>query len=210
MGLESRKLFLTSRGLSHPDSLAALLEQPLAQTKAALIPNAREGRPLLEARRSVARKRAELEALGLDVFVTDLTVYRGEQLRRRLSGLPLIWAVGGNTFCLRWRMRQSGFETMLPELLAGGTLYGGESAGAICAGPSLAPIVALDEPDKAGELILEGLGLYDFFLLPHWQAPGFARAPKAKAAAKRQGFEVVTLRDGEALVLEGGSRRLLS
>jgi dipeptidase E len=206
----TKRLYLSSRGFAHPAAVAGLLGlESLAGVPVALIPNAREGRPLLDQRRDVARKREALEKLGLDVYITDLAVYRGRALEQRLAGKPLLWVVGGNTFYLRYRMRSSGFEALVPTLLQEGVVYAGESAGAICAGPTLAPTAILDKPDQAPERIDAGLTLVPFLVVPHWGAKGFERGPEIVAHANGLGIEALRLRDGEAAVVDGAQRRLL-
>lgn len=68
-----------------------------------------------------------MEQLGLRVEVVDLRDYdTADALRQDLAGRDLIWAMGGNTFNLRYEMKWSGFEEALRILLDEGVMYGGD------------------------------------------------------------------------------------
>jgi dipeptidase E len=77
---------------------------------------------------------------GLAARELDLRGYFGRQeaLRAATEDLRLVWANGGNAFLLRRAMRQSGMDDLLSERVqSGATIYGGWSAGAVIAGPTL-------------------------------------------------------------------------
>src|SRR5690606_7325684 len=68
-------------------------------------------------------------------------------LAERLSGLDLVWAVGGNSFVLARAMVQSGFYPALQERLADDDFrYGGYSAGSVVMAPDLDGIHVVDDP----------------------------------------------------------------
>lgn len=99
-------------------------------------------------------------------------------LAGQLAGYDMRWVMGGNTFCLRYEMRRSGFEKALPLLLRQGIVYAGESAGAVVAGTSLTGIEAADDPEFAETPIKEGLGLVPYFVLPHVDSEDFKEAAR--------------------------------
>src|SRR6185312_11422581 len=83
---------------------------------------------------------AELNAAGLTASALDLRDYFGaaEKLEPALRALDMVWVTGGNAFLLLRAMRQSGFDRIAPPLIHAGKLaYGGWSAGAVVACPTL-------------------------------------------------------------------------
>ncbi|WP_416065373.1 Type 1 glutamine amidotransferase-like domain-containing protein [Rhizobium sp. ZK1] len=190
--------------------------------RAAVIQNALDFIPT-KARRAyeanIYDPKAELADWGIQAEELDLRQYFGRPntLRKALAGFDLVWAVGGNAFLLRRAMRQSGFDRIIGELLRQDALvYGGFSAGAVVATPSLKGIDIMDDPQQLApdydEAILwDGLGLVDFSIVPHYRSDH----DEAEAAEKTVNFleEAGTpfqpLRDGEVIVVEGRNVTLL-
>jgi dipeptidase E len=133
---------------------------------------------------------------------------RSRELEEALAKVHLVWANGGNAFLLRRAMMQSGLDCILRERVLAGTLvYGGWSAGAVVAGPTLRGIELMDDPEAVvdgyiSEPVWDGLGLVDFSIIPHFQSPH----PEAEAAARvvawmtKKGLPFRALRDGEAVI----------
>lgn len=150
---------------------------------------------------------------GLQAHDLDLRLYfgRGAALAEVLVKVDLVWAVGGNAFLLRRAMRQSGFDAIVPGLVwANQLMYGGWSAGACVAGPTLRGLERMDDPAEladgyAPETVWEGLGLIDGALVPHYGSDH----PEARAAAvaatwmRDHGVPHRTLRDGDVLIQNG-------
>lgn len=148
---------------------------------------------------------------GLDASPVDLRAFFADPagLEAALSGVRLVWANGGNAFLLRRAMRQSGLDTLLRrEVPGGGLVYGGWSAGAVVAGPTLRGLELMDDPAVVAEgyeaaPVWDGLNLVDFSLVPHFGSD----PPEAEAAARAaewlagQGMPHRTLRDGEVVVV---------
>ncbi len=151
---------------------------------------------------------------GFDPSIIDLRYYSGRasDLKRVLARFQTVWALGGNAFLLRRAMRESGFDTIIHSLLDEGLVYSGWSAGACVAGKSLQPIALMDEPAQLApgypetQPILDGLGLVPYAVIPHYQSvhPETEAAGLATEWAKANGFDYITLRDGEVIVSEGG------
>jgi dipeptidase E len=155
---------------------------------------------------------------GLDAFDLDLRAYfrRPEALLAVLEATRFVWAVGGNVFLLRRAMRQSGFDALAPGLIwAERLVYGGWSAGACVAAPSLRGLELMDDPHELAEgydpeLVWEGLGLIDAAIVPHF----LSDHPEADAAAACAAWMTAnrvphrTLRDGDALIQHGETLEL--
>ncbi len=190
--------------------------------RAAVIQNALDFIPA-EARRAyeanVYDPRDELADWGIAAEDLDLRDYfgRADALREALAGFDLVWAVGGNAFLLRRAMRQSGFDHVIADLLHEDALvYGGFSAGAVVAAPSLEGIEIMDDPRQAAagydETILwDGLGLIDFSIVPHYRSDHdeAEAAERAVELLDEAGAPFQPLRDGEVIIVEGRNVTLL-
>jgi len=149
-------------------------------------------------------------SLGLNVETIDLRNYSNPtQLKDELAVHNLIWAMGGNTFCLRYEMKRSGFEEVIAHLLENGATYGGDSAGALVAGVSIQGIESADNPEFAEEKIDNGLDLVPYVVLPHVDNPEFADVLPAVKALHRGKTEIIELKDSEAVVFNVGDYRII-
>ena len=73
-------------------------------------------------------------------------------------------------------MRTSGFDEVIGDLVDGGLVYGGDSAGALVAGRTLKGVEIADDASVDPDPIWEGLGLVDDFILPHVNSSDYADA----------------------------------
>ena len=163
---------------------------------------------------------AEFQSLGLVAEELDLRAYFGDprSLQQRLGAFDLVWVMGGNSFVLRRAMKQSGFDTVIRELLdADAIAYGGYAAGAVVAGPNLRGLELMDDPWELPSgydepLIWHGLGLTPFAIVPHFRSrhPEAASAEKVVSymRARRTRFRAIS--DGEVIVRVGNLERLAS
>lgn len=206
------RLYLSSYRMGR--RFGALVEALGRGAKVAVVSNATDFIPD-EARAAYARTVfdpiAHFNDHGLDASPLDLRTFFNDAagLETALAGVRLVWANGGNAFLLRRAMRQSGLEAILGrEVPVGGLVYGGWSAGAVVAGPTLRGLELMDDPAVVAEgydpePIWEGLGLVDFSLVPHFGSDH----PEAEAAARAAewlaglGMPHRTLRDGEVVVV---------
>ena len=164
-------------------------------------------------REEVYDPRAELGSLGIGSEDLDLRQFFGQEeaLSKELSGYDLVWVMGGNAFTLRRAMKQSGFDRVIGDLLDRDSIvYGGFSAGAVVAGPSLDGFELMDDADElprgyAPGTVRSGLGLIDFAIVPHYRSAHTESAAAERTArhlaAKRLPFRA--LRDGEVIVWTG-------
>lgn len=181
--------------------------------RAAIIENALDG--ISTAARQIHRSEVhdpvvELAALGIAGTPLDLRHYFGrtEALRAALSAYDMVWVVGGNAFVLRRAMKQSGFDDVITGMLERDEIvYGGYSAGAVVAAPSLEGIHLMDDPDDVPpgydpETVWDGLGLIDHAIVPHYRSPHpeTAAADRAVRHLVGRGLRYRALRDGEAIV----------
>jgi dipeptidase E len=198
------KLYLSSYRIPSPNDLAKLLGKPLKETSVAFIPNAIDY--YIERARNVKVGGVVeyLQQLGLTAEVIDLRNYDNpDALKAKLANHDLIWAMGGNTYMLRYEMRRSGFENIIGDLLNADIAYGGDSAGALVAGVSIAGVESSDEPEFAEEVIQDGLGLVPFAILPHIDNPEFADVLPIFRNTHEGKNHVIELKDSQAAIFDG-------
>lgn len=213
------RLYLSSYRMG--DRAGALLALLGRAQRAAIVSNALDNtspRARDIYREEVYDPRAELGSLGISAVDLDLRKYFGRQesLAADLARYDLVWVIGGNVFTLRRAMKQSGFDIVIGEMLVRDEIvYGGFSAGAVVAGPSLEGFELMDDPDElpagyAPGPVLKGLGLIDFAPVPHFRSQhpesGAAERTVRYLAARRRPFRA--LHDGEVIVTTGASSML--
>jgi len=205
------RLYLSSYRLG--DSAGALLALLGSGARAAIISNALDHIPAAARasyRAEINDPVADFAALGIAAEELDLRDYFDAPLRLEtaLANFDLVWAMGGNTFILRRAMAQSGFDTVIADLLRRDAIvYGGFSAGAVVAAPSLGGIELMDDPNEVPpgydpEVVWQGLGLIDYAIVPHFRSHHHESAASQAVAnhlAKRK-LPFRALRDGEVIV----------
>ena len=203
------KLYLSSYRIPVLEALTSLIGKEPKETKVALISNAKDYYVERPRTCTINKTLGYFDALGFQTSNIDLRDYTSsEMLVRNLQGYDLIWASGGNTFMLRHEMKRSGFDQAIRELLDAGKVYGGESAGAIVAGKSLHGIEYADEKEFAEEIIWDGIGLVDSFVLPHVGSADFATAVEEARAIHLNKLDIVELTDSQAYIVNGSDSKV--
>lgn len=210
------RLYLSSFRLgAHPQALVELVRRDSRRPRVAVIANSLDGSDDPEHRcRAVSAELEAISGLGLEPHEVDLRDYQrgGTELERELVGCAAVWVRGGNVFTLRYAMKVSGAEALIPRLIAEDAfVYAGYSAGPCVLAPSLR---GLELCDDAGEVlrihgvpaVFDGLGVLDRAFLPHLDSPGHPETELLGAVAARYRRDDVPfwgLRDGQALVVDG-------
>lgn len=213
------RLYLSSwRVGERAGSLLALLGDG---KRAALIDNGRDlqsDEAREHHRREIHDPATELAALGIATTRLDLRQFFGrpDALRAELARYDLVWVTGGNAFVLRRAMKASGFDDVIIGMLDNDEIvYGGFSAGAVVAAPSLRGIHLMDDADAVPcgydpETVWDGLGLIDHAIVPHYRSPHpeTAAAERTTRHLTGQGLRYRALRDGEVVVWTENRRRM--
>jgi dipeptidase E len=210
------RLYLSSFDVGNcPDELVALAGPG---KRAAIILNALDHRPHARAD-WLERQANKLAALGLDVAELDLRDHfeAAGELPRIVSGIDLVWINGGNAFVLRRAMKQSGFDALIQKAVARDeVVYAGFSAAAVIAFSSLEGLELTDDPHEVpagydAAIVWEGLGFVPFAIAVHYQSdhPESASVDREIAFYEKAGIPYRTLRDGEALVIDGKNEKVV-
>jgi dipeptidase E len=169
------KLFLYSLSLSEAQAavLTQLVGKAAKDISFALIENAADVEEGSEA--WLGQFREAIRSQGYQVEVVDLRHWRDNRtgLYEKLASKDVIWLGGGNTYYLRWLLKETGADDLIKALVKNGKVYAGWSAGAMVAGPTLQHIEAMETRMAAPEPILDGLRLTNVVVVPHIDSQHF-------------------------------------
>lgn len=137
-------------------------------------------------------------------------VGKSKELEDELKKYNIVWVGGGNVFYLRWIARESGFDVVIPELVRDGMVYGGDSAGAILAGPRITGFESADSPEDAPEIIDAGIGLIDQVPIPHSDHDRYAPLmERIEQQFRDEHYETIPIKDSQAIVVDDKSTRIV-
>lgn len=209
---EQPKLLLYSLSINERQftALDKLVGKEASSIRIAFIENAADVIP--DSEEWVLSIRQSFKRRGYQVDPIDLRIWqrRPQQLMQRLTGKDVIWIGGGNTFYLRWILKNSGADEMIRRLVRSGIVFCGWSAGAIVAGPTIEYFEAMDNVEDAPELVLDGLNLTQIIIIPHIDNADFIQgAHLANMQLQAAGYSTLPLGDTEALVIDGGNQRII-
>lgn len=216
------RLYLSSFRLGkHASRLAGLTRS--SAPRVLLTMNALDWAPAPRREELYARLAGDFAMIGAEVQELDLRQYFSKPgiLIDAFAQCDLVWASGGNAFTLLAAMRQSGFVGALKDLLDEDEVaYGGHSAGAIVATPTLEGIELVDSASPADALPMgypakahwEGMGLVSYSTVPHFRSehPESAAMDAVVEYFEARDMPYRALRDGEAILIDGDYETVLS
>jgi dipeptidase E len=206
------KLFLSSIAIAERNQQAfiSLVGKESRDIRVALIENGADTYPDNH-REWVTRARTMIQATVGEIETFDLRTYTSQAgLERDLSQFDVIWVGGGNVYYLRWISRKSGFDQVIRRLIDKGIVYGGDSAGAIIAGPTIDYFQPADEPEDAPEIILEGFGFIATVVIPHYDHQKYAPIMKSiKEKLDDTSYKTAILTDAQALIINGNTETVV-
>ena len=201
------KFLLTSSGITNVSiekALFELLDKPASEVKVAFVPTAAtlvadDKSWLIEDFQYFVKQGFE------SIDIVDISAVSRENWEKRFESADLICFGGGDEQYLTRAMRESGVVEALPELLKT-RVYMGISAGSMVVG-KLLPSELTKElwPEESFEGSEEGLGMYDFSILPHLNSDYFAhlRTPLIESMKDQFPRTVYALDDQSALKVVG-------
>ena len=130
----------------------------------------------------------------------EISQARFQQIRTTLAKNDIIFVAGGNTFFLLQELRRTGADQLIIEEVNKGKLYIGESAGAIVACPDIGYSFSMDDPKKAADLTdYTGLGLVDFYVVPHYQSREFKDSSEQMVQENQAQKKLAIINDHQAI-----------
>lgn len=211
------KFLLTSAGIKNAsihNALVDLLGKPIAESNALCIPTAIypfPGGPAMAYRfisGTTANPMCELGWKSLGVLeLTALPSIKDEIWAAAVRESDALLVQGGDVLYLSRWMRESGLADLLPSLRD--TVYVGISAGSMVTAPTFGE--TYDDPN-APFVIVEGLGVVDFALLPHLDHEHHPESTTAKVARMAAELPVPTygIDDQTAIKVVDGAVEVVS
>ncbi len=209
------KLFLSSENLGkYPDIFIKMV----GLSKSVLyIGNAGDYKAGIDHKAKIAEHKQQFEGLGLKFTELDLRQYFDKKIPPTiLDDYGMVWCSGGNTFLLRAAFLQSGLDKILTDKVGQNAIaYGGSSAGALLAGPTLKGAQHGDDPhavlDTYGfDIEWTGLELVNVVCVPHCESDWFGEsAQKMIVELNKSDTPYVALKDGQVYLVDGDNGQLL-
>jgi dipeptidase E len=212
------RLFLSSnRAGRHSQELLQLLA---GIDKVAVITNAKDYYSSEVRDRRVKENLDFFSALNIDPTEVDLRPFFYKSgAEKILDNFDYIWLAGGNVFLTRRALRYTKIdEYLIDRVRSNSVIYGGESAGAMAAGPTLKYSELETDEDSPNfiptgydkEVIWGGLEIVDFVPVPHYRGPG--QPPDIARYIKlldKAGIPHKEMSDSQAIIVNGDKTEFL-
>lgn len=196
-------IILTSTGLSAEPVRHASEKffDSLPHKSVAIVTTAAEGKE-----NNKYSKLVESQFRGLGFTIIDFIDIENNP-RADFSRYIVVYVCGGNTFKLLKYAREANFKETIVKLLERGGIYIGVSAGAIILAPTIQIAASVDpEPNETGITNLEGLGLIDFEVHPHYDS---SHDEELTSYQKTTSNKVVKISNSQAVVIKGTEQQIL-
>lgn len=143
------------------------------------------------------------KSMGLALDELDISTSSYEVIQTKLAKNDIIFVAGGNTFYLLQEMKRTGADKLIIDEVNKGKLYIGESAGAIITAPDIEYSSAMESQKAAPDLKeYSGLGLVDFYIVPHAQNRAFDKAVKQIVNTYSSTLDLRVIRDNQAILIK--------
>lgn len=147
------------------------------------------------------------------IDIADISAVGEKIWRPKFEEADVLFFEGGNTYHLMEWINKTGLVRLLPDMLKS-KVYVGVSAGSVVTNPDLAlkisQIIYEEDLDKREDI--KGLGLVDFYFLPHLNSEHFKKLRKSniKEVAKGMKEKVYAMDDHSALKIVDGKVEVVS
>lgn len=148
--------------------------------------------------------------MNVNLTETDISKASASELRQAFETVDILYFTGGNSFFLIDELKKTGADALVRQHIENGKLYVGESGGAIICAPELSYIQAMDEvPKEYSQKDYRGLGLVDFYVVPHYGCPPFEES--SDEIVKRYSYlRLRAITNSQAILVEDEKVRELS
>lgn len=150
------------------------------------------------------------QEMNVNVIDLELSAASSDQIEKAFKKADIVYFTSGNTFVLLDQIKKLGVDELIKKHLKDGKLYVGESAGAIICAKELYYIEPLYHiPENYSQIGYSGLGLIDFYILPHDSHPLFKKITN-DILEKFPTLDICSLTNSQAVLVENGTRKLMS
>jgi len=163
-----------------------------------------------EYRQYVENDKQALEALGMQI--DELHIDRADEahIALTLAKNDFIYVSGGNTYYLLQVLRASKADQLLTEQILAGKLYIGASAGSMILAPDIDYIQFVDDKSKAPRLSdTKGLGLLDYYPLPHFGEEPFTALINKTWETFRHDHKLVPINNTQVIVVRNNQNQII-
>lgn len=126
----------------------------------------------------------------------------------KFKDIDIFYSCGGNTFYILDRVKKTGFDKYIKNFVKQGKAYIGISAGSIIIYKTIEFAGWGKEGDRneIGLENLKGLNIFDVAISPHYHNK---LKEEIKEFKKKANYKIQELRDGEAMLVLGKSKKLI-
>lgn len=160
-----KKMILTSCGIRDKNLIKEFknsFDKPIEKLKVLYIPVAADA----EKGDKTWLKKEYNSILELGIQEKNITEYRMDY-EINVMKFDMIYVIGGNSFYLLKKIRETNFDIKIKEAIENGIMYVGSSAGSIIMGSTTKTALPFD--DNNGYLTnFEGLKLFNGIIIPHY------------------------------------------
>lgn len=154
----------------------------------------------------VEESRQRLKLHGLELIEIDVSNQERTNLIQLLESVDGIYVAGGNTFWLLQQLTKKGLVEHIREQVKAGKPYFGESAGAVLLANTIETAASIDDPQDATELTsYDGLGLINFFPLPHVGKEKYKPLFDKLIEEYKDTVKIVQYTDEQAIIIKNGT-----
>lgn len=148
--------------------------------------------------------------MNADIMEVEISSADMDEVHKAFEDADIIYFTGGNSFFLIDQLKKTGTDELVKKHLNKGKLYVGESGGAIVCAPELSYIRPMDEvPEDFSQKDYSGLGLIDFYVVPHYLCAPFERCSQ-QILEEYSDLNIHPLGNSQAIFVEDGQIHPLS
>ena len=154
---------------------------------------------------------AALKENGYNVTILDVATTPHNKSIQTIKNSGCLCISGGNTFYLLQELKRNGLLDLIKQKVQDGTLYIGESAGAIIACPDISYNQIMDNKTVATELTnYSGMGLVDYYVLPHNGEFPFVETTAQTIKVYGEKINLIPLNNSQAVIVENEDFSILT
>ena len=152
-----------------------------------------------------------LKESGYDITILDVATTPHNKSVQAIKNCTCLCISGGNTFYLLQELKRNGLLDLIKQKVQDGTLYIGESAGAIIACPDISYNQIMDNKTVATELTnYSGMGLVDYYVLPHNGEFPFVETTAQTIKVYGEKINLIPLNNSQAVIVENEDFSILT
>ena len=191
-----KKLLLTSTGFTNPKlgkRFLQLLSKDPSAARVLFVPTASRTEHEMKYVRESEDELVQLGILKENIVWFD---YQNPDAIGDVSRFDVVYICGGNTFFLSEKLRETGMDKKIIDLVQQGKIYVGVSAGSVIAGPDISIAGPFDE-NEFNLKDMSGWKLTDKVTCPHYDKK---EANIIEEFKKKLPYAIVPITDGQAFM----------